>query len=175
MKTTGVIRRIDELGRLVIPKEIRRNLGIRDGENIEIFTDDSSIVLKKYSRLANASEIIDKIADLTNNIMGYKVIVTDREKIILSLGDEFNNLNNKYISKDLIQLIDQRESNVDNQEKSFKFEDQELKGFFAISPIISSNDSIGLVIIHNQNKLSSDEIKYSKLFAKIVGEKIDIS
>lgn len=175
MKTTGVIRRIDELGRIVIPKEIRRNFGIRDGENIEILTDSNSIILKKYLRLANASEIINKIADLTNNIMGYNVIVTDREKVILSLGNELGDINNKFISKELIMLIDHRESKVDNQEMICKIENIELKGYFAISPIISSNDSIGLVIIYNKNKLSNDEMKYSKLFAQIVGEKIDIS
>ena len=175
MKTTGVIRRIDELGRIVIPKEIRRNLGIRDGENIEIFTDENSIILKKHSRLANAQEIIENIGDLTNSVMNYSVIVTDREKVILALGNDVKELNNKRISKDLIDLIDQRESKLDNQELNILFNDYEKKGYFAICPIISSNDSIGLIIIYNRNKLNNDEIKYSKLFAKLVGEKIDIA
>lgn len=175
MKTTGVIRRIDELGRIVIPKEIRRNLGIRDGENIEIFAGDASIILKKHSRLANANEIIEKIADLTNNIMDYKVIVTDREKVILALDKDLQELDGLFLPKDLVTLIDLRESNTTNQEITYKFNDKEITGYFAVSPIISSNDSIGLVIIYNQSKLSNDEIRYSKLFAKIVGEKIDIA
>lgn len=175
MKTTGVIRRIDELGRIVIPKEIRRNLGIRDGENIEIFTDETSIILKKHSRIANYSDIINKIGDLTNTIMDYEVIITDREKVILALGTEVSSLANKSISKNLIDLIDQRESITDNQEMNILFEEQKLEGYFAIAPIISSNDSVGLVIIYNRNKLSDSEIKYSKMFAKLVGEKIDIA
>lgn len=175
MKTTGVIRRIDELGRIVIPKEIRRNLGIRDGENIEIFTDENSIILKKHSRLTSASEIIEKVGDLTSNVMEYSVIVTDREKVVLALGEEVSELNNKVISKQLINLIDQRESNFENLEITLEFADIKIKGYFAITPIISSNDSIGLIIIYNKNKLNDNEIKYSKLFAKLVGEKIDIA
>ena len=175
MKTTGVIRRIDELGRIVIPKEIRRNLGIRDGENIEIFTDESSIILKKHSRLTNIDELIFKLGDLTNDIMNYSIIVTDREKVILALGDNIKSLFNKKIPKILINLIDQREAINDNQELTIEFETEQLSGFAAINPIISSNDSIGLVIIYNRNKLSESEIKYSKLFAKLVGEKVDIA
>ena len=175
MKTTGVIRRIDELGRIVIPKEIRRNLGIRDGENIEIFTDDNSIILKKHSRIVNFSEIIEKVADLTKNIMDFNVIITDREKVVLALGDNLNELSNMLISSDLINFIDLRESNLENQECIYKFGNKEIKGFFAISPIISSNDSVGLVIIYNQNKLTHAELKYSKFFATLIGEKIDIS
>lgn len=175
MKTTGVIRRIDELGRIVIPKEIRRNLGIRDGENIEIFTDETSIILKKHSRIANYLDIISRIGDITNSVMGYSVIVTDREKVIFALGDNLDKINNKQISVLLKDLVDQRESKYDNIEINMNFENDELKGFFAVTPIIVSNDSIGLIIIFNKNKLSEAEIKYSKMFAKVIGEKIDIT
>ena len=175
MKTTGVIRRIDELGRIVIPKEIRRNLGIRDGENIEIFIDDNSIILKKHSRLANTYDIINKIGVLTQDIMNYNIIITDREKVILSYGSVVENLKDKVISQRLIDLIDLRETLSDNQEITIEFEDNKLLGYFSIFPIISSTDSLGLIIIYSKNKLSNDEIKYSKLFAKLIGEKIDIA
>lgn len=175
MKSTGVIRRIDELGRIVIPKEIRRNLGIRDGEHIEIFTDDSSIILKKHSRIANYLEIVSTIGELTNIIMNYSVIVTDRENVIFVSGDNLKGLLNRSLSKKLIDLIDQRECVVDNQEMQLSFGESIISGYFAICPIISSNDSVGLVIIYNRNKLGEPEIKYSKLFAKLVGEKIDIA
>lgn len=174
MKTTGVIRRIDELGRIVIPKEIRRNLGIRDGENIEIFTAESSIILKKHSRLTNVEEIIERLGDLTNSIMNYNIIITDREKVILALGETLEKLKNSLISIELKKLIDSRESNFDNKELSYKFGDIDLLGYFAVIPIIASNDSIGLVIMYNKTRLSNDEIKFCKLFAKLVGDKIDI-
>jgi len=175
VKTTGVIRRIDELGRIVIPKEIRKNLRIRDGENIEILTDENSIILKKYSRIANYLDVVEKIGDLTSSIMNYSVIATDREKVVFVSGIENKDLLGKLVSKDLISLIDQREILNNELETKMFFEKIELCGYFAITPIISSNDSLGLIIIYNKNKLSNAEIQFSKLFAKLVAEKIDIS
>ena len=175
MKTTGVIRRIDELGRIVIPKEIRRNLGIRDGENMEIFTDEVSIILKKHSRIISSLDIINKIGDLTKNIMNYEIIVTDREKVIYAEGNSLIPCNNKLLSQDLKELIDARESINGNDEQAVDFENSKISGYFSINPIISSNDSIGLVIIYSSSKLSSAEINYSKLLAKLIGEKIDIT
>ena len=63
MKATGVVRRIDELGRIVIPKEIRKNFRIKEGENVEIYIDDNNIILKKYSELKNLSDISSNIID----------------------------------------------------------------------------------------------------------------
>ena len=57
MKQTGVVRKIDELGRIVLPKEIRRNLGIKDGESLEIFVDEKGVYLQKYSKISNLKEI----------------------------------------------------------------------------------------------------------------------
>ena len=86
MKSTGVVRRIDELGRIVIPKEIRRNLGIRDGENIEIFTENDSIILKKFYRMRASSDLASNLCELVYNSFNYKMIITDREKIIAYAG-----------------------------------------------------------------------------------------
>ena len=86
MKSTGVVRRIDELGRIVIPKEIRRNLGIRDGENVEIFTEYDSIILKKYNRMEKTSYLANMLCEIVYNEFNYKIIITDREKIIASSG-----------------------------------------------------------------------------------------
>ena len=86
MKSTGVVRRIDELGRIVIPKEIRRNLGIRDGENIEIFTENDSIILKKYYRMSTSSDLASNLCELVYNNFNYKSMITDREKIIACAG-----------------------------------------------------------------------------------------
>ena len=175
MKTTGVIRRIDELGRIVIPKEIRRNLGIRDGENMEIFTDDVSIILKKHSRIISSMDIINKIGDLTKNIMNYEIMVTDREKVIYAEGTSLSPCKDELLSQDLKNLIDARESINENEEQLINFENSKINGYFSINPIISSNDSIGLVIIYSSSKLSNAEINYSKLLAKLIGEKIDIT
>ena len=82
MKTTGLIRRIDELGRVVIPKEIRRSLRLKDGEEVEISLGAEELILKKYSRLSALQQICDNCADSLYKVLGAEVIVTDTYKVI---------------------------------------------------------------------------------------------
>lgn len=170
MKSTGVIRRIDELGRIVIPKEIRRNLGIRDGENVEIFTDNDSIILKKYYRMSTSSDLANSLCELINNEFNYKIMITDREKVIASIGFK-ENIINKNLSKELITIIEERETKEEN--KSITFDETEITGNFVFIPIISLNDSIGLVILYNEEKLTN-EASIGKLVSSIFSKKLDI-
>ena len=82
LKSTGVIRRIDELGRIVIPKEIRRHLGIRDGESLEIFTEENQIILKKYSKVLEYADLSNKLCEIISSVMNFSMIITDRDKIV---------------------------------------------------------------------------------------------
>ena len=175
MKSTGVIRRIDELGRIVIPKEIRRNLQIRDGETLEIFIENDSIILRKHSIVATAFDMINKLGSLTNDIMNYSLIITDREKIIYISDKNLEIIKGKNISAKLINYIDGRECYNSKEEITLSFDELDLKGYFSISPIISSNDSIGLIILYSKEKMNIEEEKYSKLLAKLIGEKTDIA
>ena len=86
MKTTGIIRRIDELGRIVIPKEIRKNLRIKNGESLEIFVDDEDIILKRYSPVESLDTIALKFVNTFNQVIKHNVIVTDRNKVIAIAG-----------------------------------------------------------------------------------------
>lgn len=170
MKSTGVIRRIDELGRIVIPKEIRRNLGIRDGENVEIFTDNDSIILKKYYRMSTSSDLASSLCELINSEFNYKIMITDREKVIAAKGFK-EDIINKNLSKELIANIEEREIKEEN--KSIIFDNIEIVGNFVFIPIISLNDSIGLVILYNEEKLTS-EVSIGKLVSSIFSKKLDI-
>lgn len=170
MKATGITRKIDELGRIVIPKEIRRNLGIRDGESLEILTENDYIVLKKHSVIHNFEDLGNKLCNILSNIMPVDIIITDREKVIAVS----NNLDliNKTLPAELIKLIDNREILKSDYENKLTIMDQELTGYFNIAPIISSIDSLGLVIIVGKNNV--DYMSTSKLIAKIMAEKLDI-
>ena len=84
LKQTGVTRKIDELGRIVIPKEIRKNLGIRDGESLEIYTSDDSIILKKYYEVKKLEDVCDKLCEIIKNIYDVNILITDREKVVSS-------------------------------------------------------------------------------------------
>ena len=89
MKDTGIIRRIDELGRIVIPKEIRKNLKMNTGDNVEIYMDENhKIVLKKHSTLFGMEEELFNIAKVINELSNCSVIFTDLDKVIISYGKE---------------------------------------------------------------------------------------
>ena len=170
MKSTGVTRKIDELGRIVIPKEIRRNLGIRDGESLEIYTDEDNIILKKHSQIKRYEDLGYKICELISNIFDVEVIITDREKVI-AIGNN-KALLNKKIDNKLTTLIDNRES-INNKEYIIAIDNTNLKGYFSIRPIISESDSLGLVIVRSNDNLNYDKI--ADLIVRIMNEKLNIN
>ena len=171
MKSTGVVRRIDELGRIVIPKEIRRNLGIREGENLEIFTESDSIILKKYCRMTSNSDLASNLCEIIYNTFNYKIIITDREKVIASSGLNINRIGN-LISNEYLEMIEEREIKI-KENISFKLGEYTLEGNFVFIPIISLNDSIGLIILYSDTNLK-DELTVGKLIANIFSHKLDI-
>ena len=119
LKTTGIIRRIDDLGRLVIPKELRRSLRIKTGESLEIFVDQEDIILKKYSPMESIEEAAAKYVDSFNKVINHSVIVTDKDKVIAASGL----LKKKYLGKTISEFtdrsIERRDSFVERQKKTF--------------------------------------------------------
>ena len=173
MKSTGVIRRIDELGRIVLPKEIRRNLGIRDGENLEIFVEDEKVVLKKFSKVKDYGEFINSICKIVDNVYDVKIIVTDRDKVIAtSLLDD---VIGSEIDLELINCIQNRESVLRKQMQTYKFNGVEKVGYYYIYPIISSIDCLGLVILYSEKPMEDNLISLLKLLANFIVSKVDIA
>ncbi len=84
MKSTGITRRIDDLGRIVIPKEIRKNLKIKENEVLEIFINNDEIILKKFSPFNDSEKVLSDYIKVINDMTGNDVIITDRDKVILS-------------------------------------------------------------------------------------------
>lgn len=164
MKSTGVTRKIDDLGRIVIPKEIRKNLGIRDGESLEIFTEEDSIILKKHSEIKKYEELSARLCELIESIFKVNIIITDRQKVIATSLDK--SLINQDIDKDLIYLIDNREE-YNGIKEIFNY-----KNYVTIVPIIASIDSLGLIILLNND--DKDLRNIAKLMAKIFSDKLNI-
>ena len=105
MKATGIVRRIDDLGRVVIPKEIRRTLRLREGTPLEIFTDrEGEIILKKYSPIGEIENFAKAYAEAMSQIAGHRVLVTDREKVIAVAGSGTKGFLGKCISPEQIIL-----------------------------------------------------------------------
>lgn len=169
MKQTGVTRKIDELGRIVIPKEIRKNLGIRDGDTIEIYTDQDSLVLKKYFEVRRYEDICNKVCELIKNIYNIDLVITDRDKVISSSNKSISN--NSKLSKELVELIDERKMLISNELLTIKF-NEDIKGYFTVVPIVVSSDSLGLIVLISE--CLGDYECLAKFIAKILVDKIDV-
>ncbi len=172
MKTTGIIRRIDELGRIVIPKEIRKTLKLKDGENLEISVLGEDIVLRKYSPIENLGSTVDNYVNIFNQVIKKNIIVTDRNKIIATS----NNISNKYLNKEISNFvdrtIDRRDSFVERQKKAIQLiETEEETGFFSFCSIVASSEALGCVIIFsNDLPLTEAEEKQAVILSKILSK-----
>ena len=173
MKTTGIIRRIDDLGRFVIPKELRRTLRIKNGESLEIFVDGEDIILKKYSPMESIEDLAGKYVVSINKVINHNVIVTDKDKVIAASGS----LKKKYLGKAISEFtdrsIERRDSFVERQKSSFSFvQDVEDFGYYSFSSIVYNGDTIGSVIIISIDApiMESDE-KMAVILSKLLSEK----
>ena len=157
MKSTGIIRRIDELGRIVIPKEIRKNLNIKEDDNIEIFIDNENIILKKFSSLKNIDVIAQRFTDSLYSLLKCNVLITDKDIVIASSGKYKKDYIKRSISEKFILLLDRRsgfyEKAIDNIEivKGYI-----LKASYIMEPIIANGDILGSVIIFKSDESIGD-------------------
>lgn len=155
MVNTGLVRKIDELGRIVIPKEIRRNLTIKDGEEMEIYIDENSIILKKFQRLLTFKELVREYVNIFNKIIPISLLITDRENIILVNKNEYKDIEHKKISSNLSKIFDERKDGVGlNLNVS---ENIVIKGFFYIKPIILNTDLVGSIICVSDKEIDKQE------------------
>lgn len=172
MKSTGVVRRIDELGRIVIPKEIRKNLRIKNGDSLEIFLDDETIILKKYSQIESLEMIAENYVETFNQVMKHNIIVTDRDKVIAIAG----NLKKKFLGKPISEFtdrsIERRDSFVERQKKNVSFiEDNEEFCYYSFSSIVNNGDAIGAVIIlSTEIPITDSEEKMAIILSRILSK-----
>ncbi len=175
MKSTGVIRRIDELGRIVIPKEIRRHLGIRDGESLEIFTEEDRIILKKHSKVLEYSDLSHKLCEIVPSVMDFGMIITDRDKIVSFSSNIKLNLEHVDLNSSMLEFIQNREHYESQSYEKFSFGDYEVEGYLYIQPIISSIDCLGLILLVKDQHFHKEEVQFAKFVASMIANKIDIS
>ena len=170
MKTTGIIRRIDDLGRIVIPKELRKSLRIKNGDSLEIFVDNEDIILKKYSPMESIEEAASRYVDSFSQVIKHSVIVTDKDRVIAASGS----LKKRYLGKSISEFtergIERRDSFVERQKKTFSFvEGIEEYGYYSLSSIINEGDTIGSVIIISvDNPILESEEKLASILSKLL-------
>ena len=146
MKTTGVVRRVDDLGRIVIPKEIRRTLRIRDGESLEIYVDDETISLKKYSSMNDLSDISKELVNTINQNLLKDAFISDHDKIV--------------IGKNFAEV-----EFADGVKEKYSY---------IISPIIMNGDAIGSVVIFSDTEVVNEvDIKLVSIISSFLGKHIE--
>lgn len=156
MKATGIVRRIDDLGRVVIPKEIRRTLRIREGDPLEIFTDrEGEVILKKYSPIGELGELAGIYAESIAQTMGCTVCITDTDQVIAAAGNGKKELHEKYIGKALEEVMKKRVVLFADSESNAFVSVTDASGNYTqevISPIVCEGDVIGSVILLNREE-----------------------
>ena len=153
MKATGIVRRIDDLGRVVIPKEIRRTLRIREGDPLEIFVDrDGEVILKKYSPISELGDFAKEYAEALFDSLGNPVLICDRDAYITVAGSSKKDYLNKNISDMVEKSMEDRNSLLMNQQENVALADgnEESISAYTIGPIIANGDPIGAVIIFSK-------------------------
>ena len=184
MKATGVVRRIDDLGRIVIPKEIRRTLRIKEGDPIEIFTDkEGEVILKKYSPIGELSEFATGYAETLAKTTGHIACITDKDSVIAVSGGSKKEFLEKAISPELEKLIENKEvyTSRDNNEKALPITQNAntnpLNNSQVIYPIISDGDVIGSIVLlskEQNTKMGDSELKVAQSAAGFLSSQMEI-
>lgn len=158
MKNTGVIRKIDELGRIVVPKEIRKNLNIKNGEDLQIYIEDDKIILKKYQKMLTIGENAQNYIDTLIKLSDSKYFVTDKEKVIAS---SLKNNEEATIDSKVYESMQERKT---LSGYGIRFNKEIIDNYYYIIPIIIDADAIGSVIVTNKVEISDKD----KLIGNII-------
>jgi AbrB family transcriptional regulator (stage V sporulation protein T) len=155
MKATGIVRRIDDLGRVVIPKEIRRTLRIREGDPLEIFVDrDGEVILKKYSPISELSDFAKEYADALYDTLGHTVLITDRDSVVAVAGVSKKEYLNKNIGELIEKAMLERSSQLVSESGEASFIESVIEKYqsYVVGSVIASGDPIGAVVIFSKDK-----------------------
>ena len=181
MKATGIVRRIDDLGRVVIPKEIRRTLRIREADPLEIFTDrEGEIILKKYSPIGELGNFAKEYAEALASASGHSVCITDRDQVIAAAGGMRKDTIGTPVTGQLEEVMNDREHVLLDQQHTppvkIISEDPDPVLPMVISPILCEGDVIGSVILRSKDgsrKMGETEQVLAKCAAGFMGRHME--
>ncbi len=177
MKATGIVRRIDDLGRVVIPKEIRRTMRIREGDPLEIYTGSGGeVVFKKYSPVGELSEVSGEMAESVAAATRLGVAVSDRDNIISSVGMRKNDLVDRPLSAALSSLLESRQSFVASGGESIPLFDGSDVFVLAAYPIIASGDLCGGVLLipsKDKEQAAESDLTAAGMAADFLGRQLE--
>ena len=170
MKSTGIIRRIDDLGRIVIPKEIRKNLRIKEGDNLEVFIEEENIILKKYSMMNKINDLAQELTDAIYTFTKHNVFITDTNTILAGSGALKKEYINMPISNFIEKSIDRREKILESYFKELNFVNQDVvECSYILSTIIVNSEAVGMIIIiSKEEKLTEVEMQLANIVSSFI-------
>ena len=179
MKATGIVRRVDDLGRIVIPKEIRRTLRIREGDPLEIYTEkDGGVIFRKYSPMGDLQEFASQMCESIGSATGHIAAVSDRDSIFALHGAPKRELMDKPNSPELEKLMEQRKNYLykAGDVPIFAADGAEKYHLGAAAPILSQGDLMGCVMLllgENDSPLQETDQDLTKLAAGFLGRQME--
>lgn len=178
MKATGIVRRIDDLGRVVIPKEIRRTLRIREGEPLEIYTErDGSVIFKKYSPMGEVGSVAEELAEAVTKTVGKACAVCDRDAVIAVAGSPKREIHEKAISKAFEDMMNGREVYRATAEDTLTVTEHDAFRVIAAVPIITEGDLTGCVALLSETGTDvADEVdvKVGQAAAQFLSKRVAV-
>jgi len=170
MKSTGIIRRIDDLGRIVIPKEIRKNLRIKEGDNLEVFVDNEDIILKKYSMMNKINDLAQELTDAIYTFTKHNVFITDTDTVVAGSGKLKKEYLNLPISSFIEKSIKRRDKLLENHFKELNFvNDDILECSYILCTILVNGEATGMiVIISKDEKLGDNEMQLASIVSSFM-------
>ncbi|MGI6279606.1 MAG: stage V sporulation T C-terminal domain-containing protein [Acutalibacteraceae bacterium] len=176
MKATGIVRRIDDLGRVVIPKEIRRTMRIREGDPLEIFTNSGEVIFKKYSPIGELSVFAGQYAEALAEAATLPVIICDRDHCIAAGGISKKQVIERRITSNLEEIMEQRRAvNFTGNDLRPALEGVDYTIRVAV-PIINAGDVNGVVVFigrAEENDATEADIKLATVAASFLGKQIE--
>ncbi len=182
MKATGIVRRIDDLGRVVIPKEIRRTMRIREGDPLEIYTDrEGEVIFKKYSPIGELSGFAAQYAETLHKTCGLSVVICDRDAVIAVAGLPRREYAEKPLSHELESLMESRAfyTHTEGKAPTAILRDSDGSAIRCAMPIVSDGDIVGCVISAAADAASADrlapdiEAKLIQTAANFLGKQLE--
>lgn len=168
MKATGIVRRIDDLGRVVIPKEIRRTMRIREGDPLEIYTDtDGEVIFKKYSPIGELGNFSGEYAEVLCKVSGHSVVVCDRDHVVAVAGLPKKEVLERRVSSALEEIMEQRKLYGRANEDAKKLSPVEGLDRYAVvaAPILAAGDVCGAIMFVSGDNLSVSDDTEEKLIS----------
>ncbi len=172
MKSTGITRRIDDLGRIVIPKEIRKNLKIKENETLEIYIENENIILKKFSSFNDMDKIFERFIKVLEDITLNNVLITNRDKVISTSKNKEYDYLNKEIGQHVIVAINNKESYSSSGSVELIL-NKNIDTNYYIKPIINNGDVVGTIILFGSKNIGEKDALALDIFSKLIINYID--